>query len=389
MSSFQVELNASQMQARAKQISGIDIDDHDIKEALERLLLALNTEAQLNEEGANHIQTRILNILCNRLRMQRDFKAHPEIDNQQIVSPYILTGAGRSGSTKLHKVMAASGDFKYLRFWQQYNPALISGDRNEDTEERISTAHDFTQWFNQRVPNAKLIHSYETFEPEEETFLFDHSRFLINFNITHTSIPSYMEWVMSQDMAAQLNDLKQWLKYLQWQFFDGDSRPWVLKNPLYSGMEPLLAQIFPGAQMVATHRDPAARVSSSAGLTVNFKKAYSDVDRTEEAGPGMLEFMAHMANQYVAGRDAFPDVKILDVSYKELTKNSCAVIKDIFDFSERELTENVLDAIGAWEEQNRQHKHGVYKYSLEQFGITEEMIREKFNIYNERFKQYL
>ena len=365
------------------------MDDDDIKEALERLLLALNTEAQLSSEGAKHIQLRILNILCNRLRMQRDYKLHPEIDEQQIVKPYILTGAGRSGSTKLHKVMAASGDFKYLRFWQQYNPSLISGDRNEDPAERIASAHAFTQWFNQRVPNAKLIHSYETLEPEEETFLFDNSRFLINFNITHTSIPSYMAWVMSQDMAAQLGDLKRWLKYLQWQFFDGDERPWVLKNPLYSGMEPLLAHIFPGAQMIATHRDPAARVSSSAGLTVNFKQAYSDIDRTEEAGPGMLELMVNMANQYVAGRDAFPDVKILDVGYKALIKNSEAVIKEIFSFSNRELNDSVLQAVADWEEENRQHKHGVYKYSLDQFGITAEMIREKFDVYNKRFAEYL
>ena len=35
---------------------------------------------------------RLLNLLCNRLRMKRDFRAHPEIDQQKIVRPVIITG---------------------------------------------------------------------------------------------------------------------------------------------------------------------------------------------------------------------------------------------------------------------------------------------------------
>ncbi|MFT7529892.1 MAG: hypothetical protein ACI9FD_000895 [Gammaproteobacteria bacterium] len=389
MNFYQLELTTPELMQRAREMTGIDKVDADIKEALERLVDSLNTEAQLSEEGARHIQIRILTVLTNRLRMQRDYDAHPEIDVQRIVQPHILTGAGRSGSTKMHKVLAASGDFKYLRFWNQYNPSLLTGRRAEDPSERIIGANNFTRWFDERVPLARQIHSYESFEPEEETFLFDHIRFLINFNITHTTAPSYMNWVMGQDMVAQLSDLKQWLKYLQWQFFDEDDRPWVLKNPLYSGMEPILAQVFPGAVMVSTHRDPAARVSSSAGLTFNFKKAYSEVDRSQEVGTGMLDLMAHFANQYVTGREAYPEVKILDIGYRELIKDSDDVVRKIYDFAGRSLPDKVVSNIAAWEEKNRQHKHGVYKYSMEQYGISNEMIQEKFQAYIQRFKDYL
>ena len=389
MNFYQLELTTPELMQRAREMTGIDKVDADIKEALERLVDSPNTEAQLSEEGARHIQIRILTVLTNRLRMQRDYDAHPEIDVQRIVQPHILTGAGRSGSTKMHKVLAASGDFKYLRFWNQYNPSLLTGRRAEDPSERIIGANNFTRWFDERVPLARQIHSYESFEPEEETFLFDHIRFLINFNITHTTAPSYMNWVMGQDMVAQLSDLKQWLKYLQWQFFDEDDRPWVLKNPLYSGMEPILAQVFPGAVMVSTHRDPAARVSSSAGLTFNFKKAYSEVDRSQEVGTGMLDLMAHFANQYVTGREAYSEVKILDIGYRELIKDSDDVVRKIYDFAGRSLPDKVVSNIAAWEEKNRQHKHGVYKYSMEQYGISNEMIQEKFQAYIQRFKDYL
>ena len=389
MQTFEIKPSATQLMAKARELTAIDIVDSDIEEALGRLVTALNTEAQLTEAGATGMEGRILVILCNRLRMFRDFAAHPEIDEQQIVRPHFLTGAGRSGSTKMHKLLAASGDFKYLRFWQQFNPSLRSGDRAEDPGQRVREAEDFIAWFNAHSPQARLIHEYEAFEPEEETFLFDHTRFLINFCITHASIPGYMQWCMTQDMAKQLGFLKQTLKYLQWQFYDGDQRPWVLKNPLYCGMEPLLIQLFPDAVFVATHRDPSARVASSAGLTLTMQKAYSDAERGKQAGPVMLEFMAMAANQYLAGRDAFPDVKILDISYPELNKQSERVVEKVYAFAGRLFTDKAREAIRNWEAENAQHKHGVYKYSLADYSITEEMITEKFRPYVERFHDYL
>ena len=389
MTSYKLNLSAAQLMARARQITAIDSVDTDIQEALERLVYALDNEARLSEAGARGMENRILTILCNRLRMQRDFDRYPEIDDEKIVRPHILTGAGRSGSTKMHKLLAASGDFKFLRFWQQYNPALRTGRRIEDPSERVREADDFTRWFNERVPNARLIHAYETFEPEEETFLFDHARFGINFNITHATLPSYVQWFMGQDIVKQLEFVKQSVKYLQWQFHADDDRPWVLKNPLYCGLEPVLEQLFPGAVLIATHRDPASRVSSSAGLVTNFKKAYSDVDRTHEAGPGMLEFMAEAANQYLAGRDAHPATKILDIGYGELTADSQQVVEKIYAFAGRPLKDQVREAVARWEAENHQHKHGVYKYSLADYGITPEMVEEKFRPYVERFRAYL
>jgi hypothetical protein len=389
MQTFAIKSSAAQLMARAREMTAVDIVDSDIEEALGKLVTALNTEAQLTEAGAAAMEGRILIILCNRLRMLRDFAAHPEIDEQQIIRPHFLTGAGRSGSTKLHKLLAASGDFKYLRFWQQFNPSLHSGDRSEDPSERVREADAFIRWFNEHSPQARLIHEYEVFEPEEETFLFDHTRFLINFSITHASIPSYMQWCMTQDMAKQVGFLKQMLKYLQWQFYDGDQRPWVLKCPLYCGMEPLLIQLFPDAVFVATHRDPGARVASSAGLTVCMQKAYSDADRAKQTGPVILEFIAMAANQYLAGRDAFPDLKILDISYPELNKQAERVVEKIYAFAGRPLTDRARQAMRNWETDNPQHKHGVYKYSLADYSITEEMITENFRPYVARFRDYL
>ena len=388
MKSFQLESSPKQLMAKAREATGINIVDGDIEEALGRLVQSLNTEAALNEAGAAGMEYRVLNILRNRLRMLRDFARHPEINEQKIVRPHILTGAGRSGSTKLHKLLAASGDFKYLKFWEQYNPSLISGDRNESPDARIQDTEAFLRWFDQHTPQAKIIHAYKAFEAEEETFLFDHSRFLINFNITHTSLPGYTQWILTQDITPQLEFLKRAIQYLQWQFHDGDARPWLLKSPLYGGMEPLLSQLFPDAVFVSTHREPYSRIASSAGLVACMQKAYSDADRSRYAGPFILEFMAQGANQFLASRDAFPEVKILDVAYSTLTNDSARVAEDIYRFANRPLAEKSRQAMQQWEQQNHQHKLGVYKYALEDFFVTRDMVSERFKAYSERFCQY-
>ena len=145
MQTFEIKSTAAQLMARAREMTAVDIVDSDIEEALGRLVTALNTEAQLTEAGAAGMEGRIHTILSNRLRMLRDFAAHPEIDEQQIVRPHFLTGAGRSGSTKLHKLLAASGDFKYLRFWQQFNPSLTAARiRVHECAKRKSSLHGST-----------------------------------------------------------------------------------------------------------------------------------------------------------------------------------------------------------------------------------------------------
>ncbi|MDD5175066.1 MAG: sulfotransferase [Sterolibacterium sp.] len=388
MESFEIKSSAQQLMSKARELTAINIIDSDIEEALERLLRSLNTEALLNEEGARCMEQRLLTVLCNRLRMQRDFQQHPEINEQKIVRPVFLTGAGRTGSTKMHKLLAASGDFKYLHFWQQYNPSLRTGYRIEDPSDRVREADEFIRWFNERTPEAKTIHHYETFEPEEETFLFDHTRFGINYTLTHACTPSFTQWFMTQDMKPQLEFLKQCVKYLQWQFYpDEDARPWLLKNPQYSGREHLIMQVFPDAVLVATHRDPGKRIASAAGLMACMQKAYSDADRAIALGQQIVEFMVICADQYLELLDAHPELKILDIGYTELTKNSELVAEKVYAHAGRTLTEKAKQAMRDWEQRNRQHKHGVYKYSAADYSITPEMVKERFGPYIKRFGQ--
>src|SRR5262249_34118543 len=70
--SHPLDLTGEQLLAQARHDTGIDIDDVDIVERLDRLTASLNSDAKLSEVGANAMQKRLLRILRNRLRMLRD-----------------------------------------------------------------------------------------------------------------------------------------------------------------------------------------------------------------------------------------------------------------------------------------------------------------------------
>ncbi len=383
---FQLASTAPQLMTRAREATGIfDIVDRDISEVLEKYVHALNTEAGLNEAGATAMEWHLLQILTNRLRMLRDFRQHPEIEEQQIIRPLIISGAARTGSTKLQKMLAASGDFLFLPCWQGVSLSLLTGDRSEDAAERIRIASEHIGWFNDHAPNARLIHEFSTFEPEEENLILAHLLFapyMLAFALT----PEFLQWyVATQDFRENFRFLKRGLQYLQWQFHDGESRPWVLKNPTYLGLEPLLAEVFPDAAFVCTHREPVSTMSSSLSLLHNYHVGYSDIDHRLLLGQMMVEGLAIGREQQIAVRNAHPDLKVLDIPYSSTTANAETVLEQLYAYAGLQMSDQARQAMRSWEQENSQHKLGAHLHRLEDFGVNDDAVRTRFGVYIGRF----
>jgi hypothetical protein len=384
MTYARIEHTAADLMAKARAQTGIDLIDADVEEPTQRLIEALNTEAQLNARGAAAMTERMLRILRNRLRMQRDIAAHPEILQQKIERPIILTGAGRTGSTKLHKLLASSGDFLYLPFWRGHSLSLVTGDRNEDPAPRIREADEYVRWFDTHAPQARSIHPFDTFEPEEETLIFEHAGFG-GYMIAFAFVPSFLEWT-GQFAAQHYAFLKLGLQYLQWQFHANDSRRWLLKTPMHFGMEPLLAQVFPDATFVATHRDPLTSLASQASLPRHYYRAYSDTDWTPVLGPMMLELQTLGMQAFLDGRRQLPLLPTLDVGYSATTRDALGVAERVYAHAGLDgPSDRARAAMANWEAENTLHKHGKHTYSLEEFGLDENTVRARFRDYREAF----
>ena len=372
---YQLQMSAEQMLARARELTDIDLVDEAAIEPLTVLLSAYNTDACLHKEGVAAIEKKLLRLLCNRLRMQRDFATHPEIAEVEIKNPTFIYGQFRSGTTKVQKLLAATGDFHYLPFWKTYHPSLFTGERTESPQRRMDEASEYIRWFDAMSPEAQLGHRFQTLEPEEESLILEHS--LVNaIYMAFYTMTSYLTWHATQSPAITIEYLRDILKYLQWQ--SGVNKPWVLKNPTWLGLEPFILEVFPDANLVMTHRDPNQTVPSSFRLLDAFHAPFSDKKPEYE----MLRAGLVMAlEQHMMNRQTRPDIKVLDISYPEVTGPGDALATKVYDFCGIQLSDETVNNIRKWEAKNPIHKLGAFKYDQTDYQLTPEIINQDFASY--------
>jgi hypothetical protein len=373
MNPHPLRLSVEQLMARSREIAGVDIVDDEIIEPLTVLHRALNAEAQLDAEGSRAYEAKFLRLLVNRLRMKRDFRAHPEIAEQEIAGPLIVMGVARSGTTKLQKVLAASGDFNFLTFWQNFNWASVSGVPGEDTGARIAEADAFCRWYDLRSPETRLGHHFAALEPEEEGPLSE-GCFVAPSFLGYAEMPSYAHWLAGQPRSIFFGFLRDVLKYLQWQGLAEPGRPWLLKSPNYNGHEMTIRETFPDARFVVANRSPVETLASMCKLLRCFRQAFGspEVDNALIVEGNYRGMEAHLAN-----RLAHPQLPILDLRFQDIVSALPETIERIYAHAELPLTAASRDRMIAWNAANAMHKHGEFRYSLADAGLDEAVIRQR------------
>jgi hypothetical protein len=365
--------------ARSREIAGVNIVDKEIVEPLTILHRAYCEESQLHAEGAAMHTRNLLRLLTNRLWMKRDLAAHPEILEQPLKGPLVVMGVARSGTTKLQKVLAASGDFNWLSFWRNFNWASRTGVPGEDVTGRIAEADAYCRWYDAISPETKLGHHFEALEPEEESVISVGS-FVAPTFLGYAEIPSYAQWLAVQSPAIGFEWLRDCLKYLQWQGLASADKPWLLKSPNYNGLELEILKTFPNARIVVAHRSPLKTLTSMGKLIQCFRRAYSDVapDLGMLVDHNILNMDAHLAN-----RRAHPELPLLDIRFEDTVAALPAVLERVYAHAGIVLSQASLDGMLEWDRRNAMHKHGEFKYSLEELGFDEADIRARMADYFE------
>ena len=378
-------LEGEDLMSRARELTGIDLIDEEAVEPITRLVNSINEEADLHEIGCAAKQKKLLRILSNRLRMQRDIANHPEILDQKIDAPIFIHGMPRTGSTKTQKILSKSGDFNWLVLWMTLNPSLITGSRDESTKQRIDEGLEFEYFFEQNSPENKVGHQFLAMEPEEDSFILEHS-LVTNIFPAFAKMDAYVEWAMSKDIRIQFAHLRDTLKYLQWQGLADESKRWILKCPMYYGLEHELLDIFPDAYLVMTHRDPKITLASSMKLLTYFYKPFSNRDIQDQV-PMYLHGQAESMERHLAIRKEIPELKIIDIDYREMADSAETAIEKIYNFCGMDLQESSKNKMLAWDSSNPRHKKGKHEYSLETYGLTAEIMDEVYSEYLNHFKE--
>ncbi|MET0985072.1 MAG: sulfotransferase [Steroidobacteraceae bacterium] len=378
-------LDAEVLMREARTQTGlVDFGAPDIREALQVLVAAMNSEGRLSPAGMEGTRHSFTRVLANRLKIQDVFKRHPEILNEPIAGPIVIVGLPRSGTTKLHRMMACDPGLQKLPLWKIFNPVPLPGEVPGEISPRIQQAQAFVQALRDRHPDFYAAHPMDAQEPDEEEFLMELT-FLGYLNALSAHVPTYAQWVHRQSFAGWYRLLRELLQF--YQYLDGRLRtPWLLKAPAHLGQLPLLLEYFPHATVVHCHRDPLEAIPSMGGLAAASRRFHSDVEQDKDVGAFVLDLWSRQMRRYCADRDKVEaSARFVDVAYPDIVRDAAGVIARIYSAAELQPSAEALTRMRAWEQNNTQHKHGRHEYSLAQFGYDESGLKAAFKEYRARF----
>ena len=385
-----VTLDADELIAASRRATGLsEFGDIDPRESLLRLVRSLNEEARLTDDGVASKRGSLVRVLSNRLLLHDELVKNPRIADERIAGPITILGLPRSGTTKLHRMIAADPRMQKLPLWKLLYPvrALAPGP-GSDVENRIAATEAFVKAIRQHNPALYAAHPMLALEPDEEYFAMEIS-FLAHINTSSFHTPSYEAWLDAQDFDNWYVWLKKLLQYVQ--YTDGGAgRPWVLKAPHHLGYLPKLLAHFPGVTVVHCHRDPAVVIASFCAMLHASRTATSRHVRPEDIGRYALRIYSRRMEAYLRDRVVAERTNnFLDVPYQDIVRDAPAVIRKCYAAAGIALDADSTRAMQEWETSNRQHKHGEHRYALADFGIAEAEVAEVFGAYSARFAQYL
>lgn len=372
-------------------IDGLDdFGEPDFYQPLEILLADLN-DAPLNKTGESILRSGIVRSLANRLKLNYWFASYPEIANEQIVSPLVVVGMMRSGTTLIQRLLASDPQYCTTLGWEVLDPAPsldynphqpgLADPRIANAEMREANARKYT-------PHLFSIHpSYAHKGEEEIMFLAD--TFLSHVHESSCHLPVYRKWLDEQDFTPAYQNLYRCLQILQWQKkHRGDScHRWVLKTPAHLGYLDTLLATFPDAHIVHMHRNPLATIPSGASLNTTLWKMHSDVVDPLLVGQQWIERMRWTNNRALTVRRKMKDEekRFTDIYFLDAIRDPLAQVEKIYHATGHTLANEARVAMNDWLVEDSSDKLPKHLYDAAEFGLSEQLITDRFSEYIERF----
>ena len=367
-----------------------DFGSDDWREPFQIFVKSLDEEAHLNLMGRLMGRSDILNFLQARLQIEDTYKRHPEIDDEQIVAPFLVMGQGRSGTSALLNLLAADPDNGAPKIWEAVFPCPPPEAATYRSDPRIARADKLmTMWY-RVTPEVQGVHEVDGDIPTESIHLDCLSFQSPSWLSLLGPAPSFLAYMSQRSDENVYAYEKRTLKLLQWK---NPRRRWVLKTPQYLLYIPRMLQVFPDARFIWIHRDPVVALSSLVNMMGTLNWVRSDkvfVDNTHAAWT-TLEPIAAMMSQPIdwLEQGVLPRGQLCNVQFQDFIKDPPGVVKQIYDHYGIDLTESQRAALQAHVDHARHESRPRHRYET---GSSETVLKDRaafakyqnyFNVPNE------
>jgi hypothetical protein len=348
-------------------------------EPFDRLLYSLNEEAALHPVGRFISRQRMINLLAIRLRAEHWFKKNPGILEQQLYPVLMIVGLQRTGTTKLHRMLAADPDNRVLLSWEAINPVPLDGEP-QYVADRIRIARTSEKALKLMAPGFFAIHPVEHLAPEEDILLLDVS-FLSTTPEATTRVPSYAAWLEKTDQSAAYAYAARLMKFLQWQ------RPgvrWVLKSPHHMEFLGVAEKEFGNVRFIWTHRDVYQSIPSFLSMVSHSQVIFSSHVVPGEVARHWVRKTGYMLSKGLQYRQSGQnEKKFSDIAYEDMLVKPVDTLTRLY--GDCGLRRDGLEEIWSRaDHENPKGKYGIHEYQLEDFGLS----RKDIEMHTAHYQQF-
>jgi hypothetical protein len=361
-----------------------DFGPKDYLPGLKVLLQSMDYDPHFSETGRRVSWGMVIEALRSRADAVKSMKQTPGFDAQAIRSPVVITGIPRSGTTALHRLMAVDSRFQGLQTWLLDTPM---------PRPPINTWHDYPQ-FRKTVaalqaqyaaaPEQSAAH-YRAAEELHECCMVLRQSFVSNIWTCAWSAATYDAWWQCQSEEAAYRYYYRCVQLI------GSNEPatrWLLKNPGHIENLDLLFAIFPDARVIQTHRDPVKAVPSLVALLMHLNSITEEGREQQRAEVLLAREVAkwsHAVRKAERVRQGHPG-QVLDIVHAEFYRDPMGVLKRIYGFIGMEITNEVRACFAKRIRDRPELSHGVHRYDIADYGMTEAQVREPFTDYIQRYE---
>jgi len=360
------------LHASASRVTGLeDFGSDDYREGLRLLLESYAADAALTPAGSKVKRSLLRGALVARLLSEAAWQQYPEHAATPITRPIFITGLPRTGTTALHRLLAADPANQGLEVWLTEVPQPRPPRETWPDNPVFATIQDGYRRHNDSRPELGSAHAMSAERVEECWQLLRQSMTSISFECL-AFIPGYSQWLRGQDWRAAYRRHRRNLQLIG--MADADRR-WVLKNPSHLFALPALLEAYPDALVIQTHRDPRTAIASVCSLNAQASAGWSEVFRADVVGRTQLDLWAGGLDRFMADRAGRDPAQFLDVHYADFVADPMRTVAAIYE----RLGEPLSDAArAAMAGQGGSGDRAVHRYTLADFGLTEAAVGERF-----------
>jgi hypothetical protein len=372
---------ADDMVSRARRHTNLaDFGETPFAEALAMLLRSCREEADLSLFGRFALRWDSTRFLSNLLRLRAEELRAPEILDQPIERPIIITGLPRSGTTFLHGLLAEDPANLVPRVWQLIHPYPVTRSGADRRPQRVARQ---LRLFAMLAPELRRLHPITADSPQECSEITAHVFASLRFDTTYR-IPSYRRWLDAAGHGEAYRFHRRFLQHLQHQA--GRAVRWVLKCPDHIFALAAIREVYPDARLVFVHRDPLAVLRSVARLTGVLRRPFARrIDKLEIGREDSDRWLG--ATELMIAAAAWRPLAepIFHAHYTGLVRDPLGTVAAIYRHFGIELTPAAADAIRRLVARKPDGGYGAHRYRFAEHGLDAVRERARYSRYTDHF----